>query len=181
MARINLRIPRTIGFGAGLFALSLCIFSAVGAVWGLLRPELTGYASDEGGYVLETVANVEFQSYITFALITAVLAMLVALATYIRAPEHRTAATVYWLGLVALAATAAFYVLGGVTATHPPEEPGEIVHFVPTFNPGVAWAAAPFTAMFTYWCALFVGNDEQWANPQQKFEEASSLASAHKA
>lgn len=160
------RISRSIGYCAGVLALSLCAFSAVGAVWGLLRPELTGHAAKDGGYVLDTVDNVEFTSFITFTLITGAMAMVLALVTYVRAPRLHSAAMIYWLGVVALAATAAFYVLGGVTATHVPADPGEVVHFVPTFSPGVAWVVAPFLAMFSYWSALFINKETEEVAPR---------------
>ena len=36
------RIPRAIGFGAGLLALALLLFSAAGALWGLWRAPVRG-------------------------------------------------------------------------------------------------------------------------------------------
>ena len=61
-----------------------------------------------------------------------------------------------WVGVACVAGAAAFYVFGGVTATSPPEHPGDVVEFVPKFAPRIAWLVAPFMAMFSYWAAVFV-------------------------
>ena len=76
-----------------------------------------------------------------------------------------------WVALASLAGAASFYVFGGATATSIPDDPGEIVEFVPKFSPGIAWLVGPFMAMFTYWSAVFV-------NPPRAVddEEAEAMA-----
>lgn len=149
-------IPRTVGFGAGLLALVLVIFSAAGALWGLWRPALTGQRVQDGGYALDSVANVQFSSFITFAAITGVLAAVVALGVHAAAPRRRGFATLLWVGLVALLGAGAFYIVGGAIAPSMPSNPGQTVEFVPDFSPGIGWAVAPFMAVLAYWSAEVV-------------------------
>ena len=152
----SFRIPRAIGFGAGLLALALLGFSVAGAAWGLWRPALKGHRVDDGGYALRNVANVQFDSYITFVLITGALGMALGLIAYRRGERYRGVGGLLWVALASLAGAASFYVFGGATATSIPDDPGEIVEFVPKFSPGIAWLVGPFMAMFTYWSAVFV-------------------------
>lgn len=152
----SLRIPRAVGFGAGLLALALLGFSVAGAVWGLWRPALKGHRVDDGGYALSNVADVQFDSYITFALITGFLGAALGATAYVRGERFRGVGVLLWVALAALAGAASFYVFGGATATELPENPGEFVEFVPHFSPGIAWLVGPFMAMFAYWSALFV-------------------------
>ncbi|WP_408930694.1 hypothetical protein ACKFR8_04555 [Corynebacterium axilliensis] len=149
------RIPRAIGFGAGLLALALLLFSAAGALWGLWRPAITGHRVD-GGYAVDTVANVQFDSFITFAVCTGVLGMVLGAVAYLRGVAYRGVGVLLWVGVAGVAGAAAFYVFGGVTATSSPERPGDVVEFVPKFAPHIAWLVAPFMAMFSYWAAVFV-------------------------
>ncbi|MHB0834853.1 MAG: hypothetical protein ACYCDI_06665 [Corynebacterium aurimucosum] len=153
---LSLRIPRAIGFGAGLLALALFGFSAAGAAWGLWRPALKGHRVDDGGYALSNVADVQFDSYITFVLITGVLSAALGATAYVRGERYRGVGVLLWVALAALAGAASFYVFGGATATYIPENPGEYVEFVPKFSPGSAWLVGPFMAMFAYWSALFI-------------------------
>ena len=151
----SFHIPRAIGFGAGLLALALLGFSAVGAVWGLWRPTLEGHRMEDGGYVLRNVADVQIDSYITFVLITGVLGMALGAIAHRWGERYRGVGVLLWVALAALAGAASFYVFGGATATDVPENPGEFVEFVPKFSPGIAWLVGPFMAMFVYWSALF--------------------------
>lgn len=168
----SLRIPRAIGFGAGLLALALFGFSLAGAAWGLWRPVLKGHWVDDGGYALSGVADVQFDSYITFVLITGVLSAALGATAYVRGERYRGVGVLLWVALTALAGAASFYVFGGATATHLPEEPGEFVEFVPKFSPGIAWLAGPFMAMFVYWSALFVNPPYGVAERQSDEKEA---------
>ncbi len=153
----SFRIPRAIGFGAGLLALALLGFSGVGAAWGLWRPTLEGRRVDDGGgYALRNVANVQFDSYITFVLITGALGMALGLIAYRCGERYRGVGVLLWVALASLAGAASFYVFGGATATSIPDDPGEFVEFVPKFSPGIAWLVGPFMAMFAYWSAVFV-------------------------
>lgn len=151
----SFHIPRAIGFGAGLLALALLGFSVAGAVWGLWRPALKGHKVDDGGYALGNVADVQFDSYITFVLITGLLGAALGATAYVRGERYRGLGVLLWVALAALAGAASFYVFGGATATDVPENPGEFVEFVPKFSPGIAWLVGPFMAMFVYWSALF--------------------------
>ena len=170
----SLRIPRAIGFGAGLLALALFGFSLVGAAWGLWRPALKGHRVDDGGYALSNAADVQFDSYITFVLITGVLGAALGATAYVRGGRYRGVGVLLWVALAAFAGAASFYVFGGATATSLPEEPGEFVEFVPKFSPGIAWFVGPFMAMFTYWSAVFVG--VPYSGDERKPEETKVAA-----
>ena len=158
---LHLRIPRAIGFGAGLLALALLLFSVVGAAWGLWRPTLEGHRVEGGGYALSNPADVQFLSFITFALLTGLLGVVIGAVAYLRGERFRGVGILVWSGVVCLAGAAAFYVFGGVTATAAPEQPGEFVEFVPKFSPAIGWLVAPFMAMFAYWSAVFVNPDSE--------------------
>ena len=169
----SLRIPRAVGFGAGLLALALFGFSAVGAVWGLWRPILEGHRMEDGGYVLGNVADVQFDSYITFVLITGFLGMALGLIAHRWGERYRSVGLLLWVALAALAGAASFYVFGGATATDIPESPGEFVEFVPNFSPGIAWLVGPFMAMFAYWSALFFDPPSVWHESETVDDEAA--------
>lgn len=155
-------IPRTVGFGAGLLACALVAFSAAGAVWGRFRPVLTGYEVDDGGYAVETLADIEFGSFVWFVLLTGLGGVLLALGAYLRGARQRGLGMLLWVGVAALASAVAFYYAGSLTATHLPSEPGETVQWTPPMQPHIGWAAAPFMAMFAYWSAAFISADVDW-------------------
>lgn len=177
----HLRIPRAIGFGAGLLALALLLFSGVGAVWGLWRPTLEGHRVEGGGYALTNSANVQFLSFVTFVMITGILGVVIGTVAYLRGERFRGVGVLVWSGVVCLAGAAAFYVFGGATATAVPENPGEFVEFVPKFSPAIGWLVAPFMSMFAYWSAVFINPDSgrgmtTGSNPSDKTQK--SLESA---
>ncbi|MCZ9295620.1 hypothetical protein [Corynebacterium yonathiae] len=155
------RLPRTLGFGAGLLACALLVFGVAGVLWGLFRPTLTGREVEDGGYAIESMGSAQFIAFITFALITGLLGLLLGLGAYLRR-QGRGLSMLLWVGVCALAGAASFYVFGGATATHPPENPGEVVEFAPNFSPAISWAVAPFMAMFSYWSTAFVSADDDW-------------------
>ncbi|HAT1547802.1 hypothetical protein HMPREF3153_09385 [Corynebacterium sp. HMSC06C06] len=156
VSKSKFRIPRSIGFGAGLLALILVVYSAVGAVWGMWRPTLTGREVEDGGYAIENVADVQFSSFIVFAVLVGFLGLCFGLFSYMRGATFRGVGQLLWCGVACLAGAAAFYVVGGVTAHSAPADPGQVVQFVPKFDPGIAWVVSPFMAMFAYWSAAFV-------------------------
>ncbi|MFS0174227.1 hypothetical protein ACL1FK_09430 [Corynebacterium striatum] len=156
VSKSKFRIPRSIGFGAGLLALILVVYSAVGAVWGMWRPTLTGREVEDGGYAIENVADVQFSSFIVFAVLVGFLGLCFGLFSYMRGEAFRGVGQLLWCGVACLAGAAAFYVVGGVTAHSAPADPGQVVQFVPKFALGIAWVVSPFMAMFAYWSAAFV-------------------------
>lgn len=156
VSKSKFRIPRSTGFGAGLLALILVVYSAVGAVWGMWRPTLTGREVEDGGYAIENVADVQFSSFIVFAVLVGFLGLCFGLFSYMRGATFRGVGQLLWCGVACSAGAAAFYVVGGVTAHSAPEDPGQVVQFVPKFAPGIAWVVSPFMAMFAYWSAAFV-------------------------
>lgn len=167
-------MPRTLGFGAGLLACSLFVFGICGALWGFMRPTMTGHAVDGGGYAIEAVGNAQFVAFMTFALVTGFLGLCLGLAAFSQR-RGRGLTMLLWVGLCALTGAASFYVFGGITATHPPENPGDVVEFAPNFSPAVAWAVAPFLAMFSYWCTAFISSDADWeAAGNESAQEASA-------
>ncbi|HFG8760623.1 MULTISPECIES: hypothetical protein [Corynebacterium] len=152
----QISIPRPFGFGAGLLALILVVYSAVGALWGLWRPTLSGRRVEGGGYAIENVADVQFSSFIVYVLLVGFLGLVFGMISYMRGEAYRGVGQLLWVGISCLAGAAALYVVGGVTAQAAPENPGELVEFVPKFAPGVAWIVSPFMAVFAYWSAVFV-------------------------
>ena len=67
LSLFNHRLPRTLGFGAGLLACALLVYGVAGALWGLFRPTLTGHEVDDGGYAIDAMGNAQFIAFITFA------------------------------------------------------------------------------------------------------------------
>ncbi|MDO5031426.1 hypothetical protein [Corynebacterium sp.] len=173
MIKTQFRVPRAIGFGAGSLAVSLIVYSLAGALWGVFRPTLSGTRVNEAGaYQFESLDNVEFTAFITFAVITGLIGMVFGAVMYQRNVRYRGLLTLLWAGVVCLAGAAAFYVVGGVTATSVPEELGEVVEFAPKFTPQIAWLVAPFMAMFAYWSAAFVDVDSAFGTGEEAEAEA---------
>lgn len=160
--RLSLKVPRIIGFGAGVLALGLIVFSACGAIWGLLRPTMTGTVRDDGAYVITGPDNVQFVSFVSFAAVTGVLAVCLTLTVYLRNRSRRGLGTLIWVTVVAALGAFAFFVVGGATAASFPENPGITEEFVPAMDPGIGWLIAPFMASFAYWSAVFIGGVEEW-------------------
>ncbi|GAB2503983.1 hypothetical protein CATRI_08505 [Corynebacterium atrinae] len=159
-------VPRALGSGAGVLAASLLAFSAVGAVWGLLRPAYHGTLTADGNLLLDTSFNVEFISYITFVAATGLLATIIALSSFILVPESRGPGMVWWLVVVAGVSAMAFLAVGQVTSSlHFPAPDvdalaeGSAVAIVPSLTPGVGLIAAPFMAALAYWCSVLVTPD----------------------
>ncbi|MDO5513046.1 hypothetical protein [Corynebacterium sp.] len=157
-------IPRTVGTAAGVAAVSLLIYSAVGALWGLLRPAYTGTLAEGGQVVIDPASvNVEFTSFGGFVAATGLLAVLVSLGVYILSPSTRGPGMLWWLMAVAVFSAFSFLQLGTVTAglLHDIGDPhqlsqGDRVSMVPGLAPGVGWLAAPFLAALAYWCSALV-------------------------
>lgn len=99
VSKSKFRIPRSIGFGAGLLALILVVYSAVGAVWGVWRPTLTGREVEDGGYAIENVADVQFSSFIVFAVLVGFLGLCFGLFSYMRGATFRGVGQLLWCGV----------------------------------------------------------------------------------
>lgn len=170
-------LPRPVGFAAGLFAVSMIIGSAAGALWGPTRPELTGRAVGDGsgGYIIDALADIQFTSFGWFVILTAIGGAACGLVAYLQGSSARGIAMLLWVGLVTLAASWAFWVFGQATATSLPETPGDVVQWVPSFNPGIGFAVAPFLAMFSYWSAAFVSADAEWELTPPHEESAKEI------
>ncbi|WP_244977362.1 hypothetical protein [Corynebacterium lizhenjunii] len=156
---------RSLGAGAGVLACALIAYSAAGALWGLWRPAVSGQAVGDGHVSVDTVADVQFASLGSFALITTLLGLVLGSLAYVRAGDQRGIGMLLWVGVVALAGAAAFFVCGGATATSvAPDsvQPGQTVSWVPAMSPGVAWVCSSFGAMLAYWSAAFVSADSDW-------------------
>lgn len=160
MAIRTIRIPRAVGFGAGVLALSLLVFSIAGAIWGMFRPELSGKQQPDGSVVIDPVTNVEFTSFITFVLITALGSVVLGTVVFAAAPPRfRGLSTLLWVGFVAIAGAYAFVIFGNWSAGTA-DGTGSNIEFVPPLDPGVFVLVAPFFGMFAYWSAVFVGGDD---------------------
>ena len=95
-------IPRRVGAAAGILAASLLAYSAVGAIWGMLRPAYTGTLV-EGGQVsiAATTGSVAFVSFGSFIVATGLLAVIISLSTYVTSPSTRGPGMLWWLTAVA--------------------------------------------------------------------------------
>ena len=157
MARIT--FPRTVGFGAGLLALVLIVFSVFGLLWGLWRPEMTATAVEGGGFAIDTTSNAQFQGFGAFVLATALLAGAVAFGVFKYAKSRRGLATMLYLALLTVLGSLTFWLVGGFIAPTMPDvtaEVGSQVSWVPSFNPGLGLAAAPFVCLLVYWSGLYL-------------------------
>ena len=176
MATRSWKVPRAVGFGAGLLSLALVIFSAVGAVWGHFRPTLTGRAV-EGGWAIDYLGDAQFLAYAWFATLTGALSVALGTWAYVKGQDCRGVGMQVWAGIVAFAGAVAFFVMGSVTAAHIPEAPADIVAFAPSFQPGVAWAVGPLMAMLAYWSSAFVSADSDWGQVDTADTEDTAVES----
>jgi len=156
-------IPRSVGTAAGIAAVSLLVYSAVGALWGLLRPAYTGTLEEGGQVLIDAAANIEFTSFGSFVAATGLLAVVVSLCVYVLSPATRGPVMLWWLMAVAAVSAFAFLEVGTVTAglLHDVGDPhqlseGDRVSMVPGLSPGVGWLVAPFLAALAYWCSALV-------------------------
>jgi len=74
------------------------VFGVAGALWGLFRPTLAGHEVDDGGYAIEAMGSAQFIAFITFALITGLLGLLLGLGAYLRRQE-RGLSMLLWVGV----------------------------------------------------------------------------------
>ncbi|GAB3699689.1 hypothetical protein GCM10027595_14150 [Corynebacterium nasicanis] len=152
------------GTAAGVAAVSLLIYSAVGALWGLLRPAYSGTLAEGGQVIIDAAAaNIEFVSFGSFVAATGLLAVLVSLSAYVLSPATRGPLMLWWLMAVAVVSAFAFLEVGTVTSgwLHDVGDPhllaaGDRVSIVPGLAPGIGWAAAPLLAALAYWCSALV-------------------------
>ena len=164
-----MRIPPRIGSAAGILAASLLVYSAVGAIWGLLRPAYTGTLV-EGGQVsiAATTGSVAFVSFGSFVVATGLLAVIISLSMYVTSPSTRGPGMLWWLTAVAALSAFAFLEVGTVVSglMHSVGDveqlaQGDRVSIVPGLAPGVGWFAAPFMAALSYWCSALVTPDPE--------------------
>lgn len=161
-------VPAALGFGAGLLAVALLGFSVVGALWGWWRPAQTGQVTDDAQVVINDLESVEFTSYASFSLLTALLGLLLGLWVFFRSPQWRGPWTLLWLGLVCVLGSLAFWQVGDVSAIlfNPVPDfdsiaPGAEVSVVPAIAPGVSLAVSPLLGMLAYWCATLVSPEQR--------------------
>ncbi|OFT57085.1 hypothetical protein HMPREF3151_08970 [Corynebacterium sp. HMSC05H05] len=146
-----------------------------GGVWALVRPAYIGVVEGGGLRVdqAESPVNAEFAGFGSFALLTVLAGVVVAVVALISANRGRVRGSVAWLlwaGTVSAVAAVALYIFGGwfVGVVHPLPSPdeladGDTLTMVPPVRPGAAWAAGPFAAVLVYWTANLLactGQDE---------------------
>lgn len=141
--------------------MSLLIYSAIGAIWGLLRPARTGTLGEEGRVVIDTtIESVEFVSFASFVVATGLLAVMMSLSVYLASPTTRGPGMLWWLMAVAAVSAFAFLeagtVVSGLLHSVGDVTPGDRVSIVPELSPGVGWLTAPFMAALAYWCSALV-------------------------
>lgn len=164
-----MNIPPRIGSAAGILAVSLLVYSTVGAVWGLLRPAYTGTLADGGQVNIDaTIDSVAFTSFGSFVLATGLLSVIVSLSMYVNSPSTRGPGMLWWLIVVATLSAFAFLEVGTVVSglLHSAGDveqlmEGDRVSIVPGLAPGVGWLAAPFMAALSYWCSALVTPDTE--------------------
>ncbi|QGU07759.1 hypothetical protein COCCU_09175 [Corynebacterium occultum] len=156
-------LTRAAGSLAGFLALSLVVYAGVGALWAMLRPTYDATVTDSGDVYLTPAFNVEFTSFISFAVATGLLGALLALVMFVVSDGTRGLGTLFWVTLCAFLGAVVFLVVGDQVSLllHPvPEqdalEVGETFRLLPGMNPGTAFIAAPFMASLAYWCAVLV-------------------------
>ena len=154
----SIKIPRTVGFGAGLIALFIAVYAIFGALWGLWRPTMTATAVEGGGFAIDTSSNAQFQGFGTFVVATMLLAGVLSFGVFKYAKSRRGLATMLYLALLTVLGSLAFWLVGGFIAPTMPDvaaEVGSQVSWVPSFNPGLGLAAAPFVCLLVYWSGLY--------------------------
>lgn len=161
-------VSRAVGSLAGFLALSLVVFAGVGALWALLRPTYDATVTDTGGVYLTPAFNVEFMSFISFAVATGLLGALLALVMFVTSEHTRGLLALIWATICAFLGAVVFLLVGDQLsfALHPiPEQDtlavGETFKLLPGMHPGIALAAAPFMASLAYWCAVLVSPEEE--------------------
>ncbi|QGU04964.1 hypothetical protein [Corynebacterium comes] len=162
-------IPRRVGSAAGILAVSLLLYSAVGAIWGMLRPAYTGTLVDGGQVnIPATTDSIAFHSFASFVIATGLLAVIVSLSMYVTSPSTRGPGMLWWLIAVAALSAFSFLEVGTVVSgllhsTGDVEQlaEGDRVSIVPGLAPGVGWLAAPFMAALSYWCSALVTPDTE--------------------
>lgn len=154
--------------GAGLLALGCVLGIVGGGAWATLRPAYVGEVEGDGLRVDQAASpvNVEFAGFGTFALISALIGLALAVAALGAARRGKVgggAGWLLWAGAVSAVAALSVYVFGDwfVGLLHPVPEAdalsdGASVSMVPPVNPGAAWAVGPFSAVFVYWSADLV-------------------------
>lgn len=164
--RRTLRINRSVGTGAGLLSVAILTYALVGGVWGLLRPAYEATPTADGQLALGSPGNVQFTSFMTFTLLTALLGLGVGIAAFLRSPETRGLAMLWWAGVVAVIAAVGFWAVGEFVAgiVHPLPDPaelveGEVVRVSAALNPGLGLIAAPLLAMASYWVCVLLDVD----------------------
>lgn len=165
MEAVQLIRKSSLSAGAGLLALGCVLGIAGGGVWAWLRPAYVGEVDGAGLRVDQAASplNVEFVGFGTFALVTAVLGLAVAVPALGAARRGKARGGVGWLlwtGAVSAVAALTVYVFGDwfVGLWHPVPDvealsEGDSIAMVPPVAPGAAWAAGPFTAVLVYWTA----------------------------
>lgn len=158
-----LKVRRSLGSYAGVFALVLTVFAVAGAVWGLLRPTYTAYVEDAETASVLAEPDVEFTAFIWFAITTGILGAVLALIVFLRTESSRGLGMMLWIGMVSFLGAVIFILFGDITAALIHSRPsdysgltGEHFQVVPGLSPGSALFAAPFLAVLMYWCATFV-------------------------
>lgn len=151
--------PRTVGFGAGLLALVLVVYSVFGILWGLWRPTMTATAVEGGGFAIDSTSNAQFQGFGSFVVATALLAGVISFGVFKYAKARRGLGTMMYLAILAVIGSLAFWLVGGFVAPTMPDVSsavGSQVEWTPTFAPGLGLSAAPFISLLVYWSGLYL-------------------------
>ena len=142
-------------------ACALIVFSAVGAVWGWLRPVAVARPGAGDTLAIDPTSGAEFAGFVTFAVISGILGAIFGVIFYVVRFHTPVWLTLLWLLFDVTAGSLAFLIVGDFTAPHLADAAlGDVgptgAPFAPTFSPHTALAAGPFMAALAFWCAAFV-------------------------
>lgn len=173
--RSRLKIPPTLGFSAGFAAFAIVVYAIAGGVWAFWRPTMQGIVEEQGVRVVSG-AEAQADTYFSFAALTAVLALPLAMWFFYRFPSLRKGYfLVWWAGIFNGIGAIAFYLAGAgvVSYLHPmphgeklANAVGDSIELAPNFSPGIALALAPLIATFVVWSAVFVYLPEEDAGDE---------------
>lgn len=161
------RLSKMVGSTAGFFALCLTVYAVTGAIWGLFRPGYEAVATEDGALELAPAFNVEFTAFIVFVVVTGLLGAVLSLVMFVRSAHSRGVLMLLWVTLCAALGALVFWAAGEVVIgfLHPIPDlenltSGTELTLVPGINIGIGFAAAPFMAVLSYWCAILVSPED---------------------
>lgn len=154
------RVSRATGSYAGILALSLILALVAGVLSGGLRPVYTGRVMEDASVILVSPGSQEFDTWLGMITGSSILAIVVALIAFFRAPELLGPRMLAWVTFCSLLGAFTIVGISDVVAhlVHPVPagdalEIGEEYAFVPQVTLHWGVVIAPYLALLTYWSA----------------------------